>query len=109
VKRAPDHAYVHHFLSISGTRPQSYWESDGNAGCRPNGYRAAGTTLDFNEDHELFFYTYFPDMRCDSGGYCSGSYAQNICNGCAAKDMACDNGLECCWGNHFQSETPVLF
>lgn len=109
VKLAPDHQYVHHFMSIGGTRPDAYWEGDGNAGCRPNGYRHAGTTVDFNEQHELFFYTYYPEMRCDSGGYCSGDYAQNICDGCATKDMPCNDGLECCWGNHFATDPrPVL-
>lgn len=101
VRLAADHQYVHHFLSIAGTQPDEYWGADGNAGCRPNGYRAAGTTLDFNPDHELFFYTYYPEMNCDMGGYCDGQYAQDICDGCAAKDMPCQNGLECCWGNLF--------
>lgn len=108
IKLASDHEYVHHFLAIAGTRPNAYWESDGNAGCRPNGVRWAGTTLDFNSNHELFFYTYFPEMRCDAGGYCSGTYAQNICDGCANKDMPCENGLECCWGNHFKPSSPVI-
>jgi hypothetical protein len=108
VKLAPEHAYVHHFMSIAGTRPNGYWESDGNAGCRPNGYRAAGTTLDFNQNHELFFYTYHPDMNCDSGGYCSGQYAQDICDGCATKDMPCENGNECCWGNHFSTQPQLV-
>ncbi|MFO7563642.1 MAG: MYXO-CTERM sorting domain-containing protein [Enhygromyxa sp.] len=108
VKLAADHQYVHHFLSIAGTQPDEYWGADGNAGCRPNGQRAAGTTLDFDSDHELFFYTYFPGMNCDSGGYCSGDYAQNICDGCAQKDMPCENGLECCWGNHFAPDPPVV-
>ena len=106
VKLAADHQLVHHFLSVGGTRPDAYWESEGNAGCRPNGYRAAGTTLDFASDHELFFYTYFPAMSCDSGGYCSGSYAEDICAGCAAKDMPCNDGLECCWGNSFRPDPP---
>jgi MYXO-CTERM domain-containing protein len=108
VRLADDHQYVHHFLSIAGTQPDQYWGADGNAGCRPNGYRAAGTTLDFNGDHELFFYTYFPGMSCDMGGYCSGSFAENICNGCAQKDMPCENGLECCWGNHFDPPAPTV-
>jgi len=108
VKLAADHERVHHFLSIGGTRPDAFWESEGNAGCRPNGYRAAGTTLDFDTDHEFFFYTYFPDMNCDSGGYCDGSYAQDICDGCATKDMPCNNGLECCWGNSSRPDPPVV-
>jgi hypothetical protein len=108
LKLAPDHQYVHHFLALAGTRLNAYWESDGNAGCRPNGFRWAGTTVDFNSNHELFFYTYYPEMNCDAGGYCSDSYAQNICDGCAAKDMPCTNGLECCWGNHFGPDPAVV-
>ena len=107
VRLAEDHQYVHHFLAINGTQPNNYWDSDGNAGCRPNGRRAAGTTLDFNKDRELFFYTYFPDMKCDSGGYCSDEYVRRICEGCAQKDMPCSRGPECCWGNHFKPEEPV--
>ncbi len=108
VRLAADHQYVHHFLALAGTRPDAYWECDGNAGCRPNGYRAAGTTLDFDTDHSLFFYTYFPDMSCDSGGYCSGDYAQSICDGCATKEMPCESGLECCWGNIFRPSPEVI-
>lgn len=108
VRLAEDHAYVHHFLSIDGTRPNRYWDADGNAGCRPNGLRAVGTTLDFNRDRELFFYTYFPDMRCDSGGYCSGDTVRDICALCATKEMPCSRGPECCWGNHFAPEPPFL-
>jgi len=109
VRLAPDHQKVHHFMAIAGTQPDQYWGADGNAGCRPNGYRAAGTTLDFNEDHELHFYTYYPEMNCDSGGYCSGDYVQNICDGCAQKDMPCSDGPECCWGNFFETDPkPVL-
>ncbi len=102
-----EHDYVHHFLGISGSRPDAYWEAYGNAGCRPNGERWAGTRVDMTPEHEFFFYTYFPEMQCDAGGYCSGSYAQNICDGCAADGMPCTNGLECCWGKHFQPEPPV--
>jgi hypothetical protein len=107
VKLAADHEEVHHFLEIAGTRPNGYWESDGNAGCRPNGTRWAGTTLDFNARRELHFYTYFPEMRCDAGNYCSGDTVRNICAQCAAKDMPCSR-MECCWGNHFGPETPVV-
>ena len=108
VRLAEDHEYVHHFLAIAGTRPDRYWDSDGNAGCRPNGVRWAGTTLDFNADRELFFYTYFPEMRCDSGGYCSGDTVRRICEGCAAKEMPCAAGPECCWGNIFRPDEPVI-
>jgi hypothetical protein len=108
VRLAEDHEYVHHFLEIAGTRPNAYWESDGNAGCRPNGTRWAGTTLDFDRQRRLFFYTYFPEMRCDSGNYCSGDYVAQICRGCAAKAMPCTSRQECCWGNHFGPEGPVV-
>ncbi len=47
-------------------------------------------------------------MTCDADCYCSGDYAQNICDGCATKDMACDDGLECCWGNWFKPEPAVV-
>lgn len=108
VRLAADHDYVHHFLGINGSRPDSYWDANGNAGCRPNGERWAGTRVDLSSAHELFFYTYFPDMHCDSGGYCSGEYAEDICNGCAGIDMPCEGALECCWGNHFEPEPPVV-
>lgn len=108
IRLADDHEYVHHFLSLAGTRPAAYWECDGNAGCRPNGRRSAGTTVDFNRQRELFFYTYFPEMKCDRGGYCSGDYARRICDQCAAKGMPCGSGLECCWGNHFGPDSPVV-
>jgi MYXO-CTERM domain-containing protein len=105
---AADHDYVHHFLGLGGSRPDAYWEANGNAGCRPNGERWAGTRVDLDSNHELFFYTYHPGMSCDSGGYCSGEYAQSICDGCASLGMACENGPECCWGNHFSPEPAVV-
>jgi len=106
-KLAPDHERVHHFLSIGGS--QQYWDAYGNAGCRPNGTRHMGTTVDFKPlTHSTFFYTYFPSMKCDPGTTCS-KYAdpQAICDGCATKDMACTNGLECCWGNNFAPSPEV--
>ncbi|MBL4683382.1 MAG: hypothetical protein JKY37_02240 [Nannocystaceae bacterium] len=108
VRLAQDHDYVHHFLGVGGSRPDAYWDANGNAGCRPNGERWAGTRVDLNSDHELFFYTYYPGMNCDAGGYCSGQYAEDICNGCANIDMACSNGPECCWGDVLRPETPVV-
>ena len=33
---APDHRYIHHFLSISGSQPDDFW-FHGSAGCMPNG------------------------------------------------------------------------
>jgi hypothetical protein len=107
LKLAADHERVHHFLSIGGS--QNYWDAYGNAGCRPNGYRHMGSTVDFDANtHETFFYTYFPGMKCDSGAICD-KYAdsQSICSGCAQKDMACESGPECCWGNGFRP-TPAV-
>jgi hypothetical protein len=107
LKLAPDHQRVHHFLSIDGS--QQFWDAYGNAGCRPNGERHLGTTVDFDEiTHDTFFYTYFPDMTCDPGSSCD-NYAdsQAICAGCADKDMPCTNGPECCWGNHFRPNPDV--
>jgi MYXO-CTERM domain-containing protein len=48
-----------------------------------------------------FFYTYHPEMNCDPGDSCA-NYAdpQAICDGCAAKGLPCENGLECCWGEN---------
>ncbi|MBK7578593.1 MAG: hypothetical protein IPI67_00170 [Myxococcales bacterium] len=97
-KLAPDHERVHHFLSIGGS--QKYWDAYGNAGCRPDGTRHMGTTVDFKPlTHSTFFYSYFPDMKCESAASCS-NYAdpKAICDGCATKGMPCTNGLECCWG-----------
>jgi len=109
VKLASDHQKVHHFLAVGGGPIDDYWAPYGNAGCRPNGKRAMGTTVDFKAgSHETFFYTYYPTMSCDSGTTCA-SYAdpQQICDDCAKKDMPCLNGLECCWGNTFKPATPV--
>jgi hypothetical protein len=109
VKFAADHKKVHHFLSIGGGPTDDYWAPYGNAGCRPNGARSMGTTVDFKDNsHETFFYTYSPDMKCDSQTNCA-KYAnpQQICDGCATKGMPCTNGLECCWGNHFAPSPAV--
>lgn len=107
LKFAPDHQRVHHFLSISGS--QQFWDAYGNAGCRPNGARAMGTTVDFKDgSHDTFFYTYHPEMSCDSGSKCNSyANAQQICSGCAQKGMPCDNGPECCWGNWFAPPTAA--
>lgn len=104
---APDHQKVHHFLSIHGS--EQYWDAYGNAGCRPDGTRHMGTTVDFeNPSHDTFFYAYFPEMKCDPGSSCA-NYAnpQQICDGCAQKGMPCSNGLECCWGNEFHPSPEV--
>ncbi len=114
VKLAPDHQHVHHFLSIGGTTPDGYWNSEGTAGCRPTGNLSVGTTLDMDSAGSLFWYTYFPAMHCDPGEvqydpnwYCSGSYVQNICTQCASRGLACTNGPECCWGNVFHPSPAV--
>lgn len=117
VKLAAEHRYVHHFMSLAGTRPGNYWDCDGNAGCRPNGQRAVGSTVDFKwsesrGEHELFFYTYYPEMHCDDvnagGGYC-GDMQPQLCDQCASKDMPCENEPECCWGNLFSANPrPIL-
>jgi hypothetical protein len=107
VKLAADHERVHHFLNISGS--QQFWDAYGNAGCRPNGSRAMGTTVDFAANtHNTFFYTYYPEMNCDPGATCD-KYAdsQAICDGCAKKGMPCSNGPECCWGNWFKPAQDV--
>lgn len=107
LRLAADHERVHHFLEVGGS--QNFWDAYGNAGCRPNGTRHLGTTVDFREQsHETFFYTYFPEMSCDPGDTCA-RYADPdaICAGCADKDMPCENGLECCWGNLFEPPAPV--
>jgi hypothetical protein len=109
VRFAPDHHETHHFLSVGGGPLDDYWAPYGNAGCRPNGRRSMGTTVDFKAgSHESLFYTYFPDMHCDPESVCD-NYAdpQSICDGCATKDMPCTDGLECCWGNHFKPDPPV--
>ncbi len=107
VKLAPDHQRVHHFLNISGS--QQFWDAYGNAGCRPNGYRAMGTTVDMKPTtHDSYFYTYYPEMHCDPGSTCNQyADAQAICDGCSKKDMPCSNGLECCWGNLFKPAQAV--
>ena len=103
VKLASDHMKVHHFLNLGGGPLDDYWAPYGNAGCRPNGKRAMGTTVDFKSgSHETFFYTYFPTMKCTSDSSCA-----QICIDCAKKDMPCTNGPECCWGNHF-APTPAV-
>jgi hypothetical protein len=103
-----DHV-MHHFFAIHGDRSDDPWSCHGTAGCRPNGLLCLnGTTIDSRKvvDSEFpgepFFYTYFPDMGCDSGTSCA-NYADPvaICDQCAARGLPCESGPECCWGNHF--------
>ncbi len=109
IRFADDHAYVHHFMNISGSQPDDYWYH-GTAGCMPNGSLAMGTTVDHRTDtHESFFYTYYPGMNCDTN---CGNYADvaAICAECANKGLpTCDQQQQCCWGNHYEAATPHYF
>lgn len=109
IRFAPDHQYVHHFMNISGSQPDDYWYH-GTAGCMPNGSLAMGTTVDHRpDDHESFFYTYYPGMSCDTS---CGNYADvaSICDECDSKDLpTCDQQQQCCWGNHYGPDTPHHF
>ncbi len=109
VRFAPDHRYVHHFLNIGGSQPDDYWYH-GAAGCLPNGEMSMGTTVDHRTDsHDGFFYTYTPDMSCDTA--CE-RYAdvEAICAACAEKGLpTCDEQLQCCWGNSYEPDPPVAF
>lgn len=107
---------MHHFYAIHGDRDDDMWSCHGDAGCRPNGTLClSGTTVDTHEivDGELpgqpFFYTYHPDMNCDPGDSCA-NYAdpQEICDGCAAKGLPCEMGLECCWGENYDVDDAEL-
>jgi hypothetical protein len=107
---------MHHFYAIHGDRPDDMWSCHGDAGCRPNGELClSGTTVDTRVivDGELpgqpFFYTYHPEMNCDPGDTCA-NYAdpQMICDGCAAKGLPCENGLECCWGENLDIDDTSL-
>jgi len=100
---------IHHFFAIHGDQSNDMWSCHGTAGCRPNGIKCLnGATVDTRETvpgelpGEPFFYSYFPGMNCDSGNVCD-NYADPvaICQGCANRGLPCENGLECCWGNHF--------
>ncbi len=109
IKFAADHKYVHHFLNVGGGPLDDYWAPYGNAGCRPNGKRGMGTTVDFAQNtHESFFYTYHLKMSCDPGPTCDKyADATAICAGCAAKGMPCSSGEECCWGNLYKPSPAV--
>ncbi len=107
VRFADDHRYVHHFLSIAGSQPDDFWYH-GTAGCLPNGELSMGTTVDHREDsHESFFYTYTPDMSCDTR---CDRYADvdAICAECASKGLpTCTEQPQCCWGNVYAPDPPV--
>ena len=109
IRFAPDHRYVHHFLNIGGSQPDDYWYH-GTAGCLPSGELAMGTTVDFREDsQESFFYTYHPEMSCDTN---CGNYADvaAICAECESKGLpTCDQQQQCCWGNSYAPDPPVAF
>lgn len=106
---ADDHRYVHHFMNVGGSQPDDYWYH-GGAGCLPNGELSMGTTVDHHEDsHESHFYTYFPEMSCDTA--CERYMDVNaVCAGCADRGLpTCDEQPQCCWGNHFDPDPPVAF
>lgn len=107
VRFAPDHRYVHHFLNVGGSQPDDFWYH-GTAGCLPNGALHMGTTVDFHEEtHAGFFYTYFPEMTCDTR--CE-RYADvdAICAGCLERGLpTCEEQPQCCWGNEFAPDPPV--
>jgi hypothetical protein len=107
---------MHHFYAIHGDRTDDMWSCHGDAGCRPNGVLClSGTTVDTRElvrgqlPGQPFFYTYHPAMMCDSGESCA-NYAdpQAICDGCAAKGLPCESGLECCWGENLDIDDASL-
>jgi hypothetical protein len=109
IRFAPDHRYVHHFLNIGGSQPDDYWYH-GTAGCLPNGVTSMGTTVDFHENtHESHFYTYWPEMSCDTR--CERYMdVDQVCQDCADKGFpTCDQQPQCCWGNHFTPDPPVAF
>jgi hypothetical protein len=109
IRFADDHRYVHHFLNIGGSQPDDYWYH-GTAGCLPDGVLHMGSTVDFREDtHQSHFYTYTPDMSCDTN---CGDYADvaAICQECADKGLpTCDVQQQCCWGNIYEPDEPHYF
>lgn len=109
VRFAPDHRYIHHFLSVSGSQPDDFWYH-GSAGCLPNGSLAMGTTVDYRADsHESFFYTYYPEMTCDTA--CDRYMdVTAVCDGCAMRGLpTCDVQPQCCWGAELAPDPPVVY
>ncbi|MBW1811712.1 MAG: hypothetical protein JRJ87_26220 [Deltaproteobacteria bacterium] len=109
IRFAADHRYVHHFLNIGGSQPDDYWYH-GTAGCLPNGVTSMGTTVDFSEDtHESHFYSYWPEMSCDTR--CERYMdVEQVCQDCEDKGFpTCTEQNQCCWGNHFSADQPVYF
>ena len=100
---------MHHFYAIHGDRTDNMWSCHGDAGCRPDGVEClSGTTVDSREGPggeipgEPFFYTYYPEMSCDPGNVCDNyNDSAAVCAGCASRGLPCENGPECCWGNHY--------
>lgn len=109
VRFADDHRYIHHFLNIGGSQPNEFWYK-GLAGCLPDGSLAMGTTVDYRKDtRESFFYTYFPEMSCDTR--CE-RYADvdSVCQECLGKGLpTCTDQPQCCWGNSFEPDPAVAF
>jgi hypothetical protein len=109
VRFAPDHRTIHHFLSIGGSQPDDFWPH-GTAGCLPNGSLEMGTTVDYEAGtRNSFFYTYHPEMTCDTR---CDRYADvaAICAGCEMRGLpTCDEQPQCCWGENLGPEPPVPF
>ncbi len=109
VRFAEDHRYIHHFLNIGGSQPDDFWYH-GTAGCLPNGELSMGTTVDYKPDsRNSFFYTYFPDMSCDTR--CERYMdVETHCQQCSDKGLpTCTQQAQCCWGNGFEPEPAVPF
>ena len=107
VRFASDHRLVHHFLNIGGSQPDDYWYH-GLAGCLPNGSLSMGTTVESRPDsHETYFYSYSPDMSCNTN--CgSDAEAAARCAECLDKGLpTCEQQIQCCWGNIYQPDPPV--
>lgn len=112
VRFAPDHQTVHHFLNIAGGLPDQFY-SLGASGCLPSGKVRIGATVDSKADtHNTFFYTYHPEMSCDSNcvSYMGQQWVETNCAHCADIGMpTCEEQLRCCWGDGFAPATPVPF
>jgi len=103
------HRYIHHFLSIGGSQPGDFWYH-GTAGCLADGVLDAGVTVDYEAmTRKLFFYTYFPGMKCDTACQRYMNVDQ-VCQDCASKGLpTCTARKQCCWGNNFYPPTVFSY
>ncbi|MBN2191464.1 MAG: hypothetical protein JW751_01505 [Polyangiaceae bacterium] len=103
---------MHHFLYIAGSQPDQFW-SPGSAGCLPNGELTMAVTVDHHEDtHVPYFYTYFPEMRCNPNcaSYLGEQAVLDLCAECADIGLpTCDVQPQCCWGNEFEANGAAAF